>query len=381
MTQESGTVPQTTETPKPPPTSSAKSADGSNQENKVSKSNGETKKNNEPKTAEKKAAPKKAASKPAAKKAAPKKTTPKKAAPKAPALPKGMKSGIQRVPLSRIVVREGANPRLEFDSKALQEMVESLRIQGQLHPIAVAPRADDDKLEVIYGERRFRAAKQLKWKDMWADVVVGKSREEHFVMRVQENIHRADLNAYEVARAIQGYITAKGCTAKDAAEAFGVKQAFLSQRLKILKMPAELQLALSRDEINFTQARELARLDPKEQVKTLNQMAKGGGGRAADITRTVEKKRAAKHTAKDGKKRGRPARTKENAPNIGRQNLDNAIEALNNFAIELKPKTETRDGLVTLYERFTNCRSDTKKEQLRGAIAFAEWQLGIRDDF
>lgn len=351
----------------------------------MSTNNGEKKKNNDPKKTETQAAPKKAAKKPAAKKAAPKKPAAKKAAPKTPAmpkLPKGMKPGVQRVKLSQIVVREGANPRLEFDSKALQEMVESLRIQGQLHPIAVAPREEDDKLEVIYGERRFRAAKQLKWKDMWADVVVGKTREEHFVMRVQENIHRADLNAYEVARAIQGYITAKDCSAKDAAVAFGVKPAFLSQRLKILKMPTELQLALSRDEINFTQARELARLDPKEQVKTLNRMAKGETTRASDITRTVEKKRAQKRTAKDdGKKRGRPARTKENAPNIARQNLDNAIEALNNYAIDHKPKTETRDGLITLYERFTNCRSDTKKEQLRGAIAFAEWQLGIRDEF
>lgn len=394
MTQESSAAPQTEAAPKAPPASPPKSADGGNQENNVG-SNGETKKNDTEKTA----APKKAATKKktktkttktkttkpkTAKKAAPKKQSPAKKV-SAAALPRGIQPGVQMVPLSMIVVREGANPRLEFDSKALQEMVASLSVQGQLQPIAVAPREEDDKLEIIYGERRYRAAQMLKWKEIRADVVVDKSRQEQFVMRVAENIHRADLNAYEVARAFQGYISATGCTAKDAAETFGIKPAFLSQRLKILKMPAELQLALSKGEINFTQARELARMDPKEQVKTLNRMAKGESTRAVDITHAVEKKRAKKRAAKDdddsGKRRGRPARTKENAPDIVRQNLDNAIEALNNFAIEQRPKTTMRDSLITLYERFTNSRSDTKKEQLRGAIKFAEWSLGIRDEY
>jgi ParB/RepB/Spo0J family partition protein len=369
---------QTTTTP-----STAKSADGVNKNNEDKTVTGATT-NNKAKGDGVQAEPKKAAPK----KAAPKKAAPKKAAPKKasfPKLPKGVKPGAQQMALSRIAVREGANPRLEFDTKKLEEMMASLRVQGQLHAIAVAPREEDDKLEIIYGERRFRAAKMLKWKEIRVDVVVGRTRQEHFVMRVQENVHRADLNAYEVARAVQGYMTATGCTAKEAAEVFGFKQAFLSQRLKILKMPAELQLALSRDEINFTQARELARLDPKEQVKTLSQMAKSGSTRAVDITNKVEADRARKRataaaTNTDGTKRGRPARTKENAPDINRQNLEKAIEALNGFAIESKPKTTLRDGLVTLYERFTACRSDSKKDQLRGSVRVLEWVLGIRDD-
>lgn len=371
MTLESSAVP-TTVTPK------AILADGT-KENKVSTDNGETKKTETTETKE--AAPTKVAKKKAPKKDATKAST---KATGMPTLPKGMSPGIQMVKLSQIVVREGANPRLEFDAKELQQFSEAMRIQGQLEPIAVAPRLEDDKLELIFGERRFRAAQSLKWKEIRADVVVGKSREEHFVMRMHENTHRKDLNAYEVARGIQGYMTAKDCNAKDAAEIFGFTPAFLSQRLKILKMPPELQLALSKNEINFTQARELSRLDPAEQVETLNKWAKGETPRAADVTRTVEKKRATRRATQneeEGKKRGRPARTKENAPDINRQNLDNALEALNNFAIEAKPKTQLRDGLVTLYERFTSCRSDTKKEQLRGAVKVLEWALGIRDDF
>ena len=328
----------------------------------------------------KKAAPKKAAPK----KAAPKKAAPKKATTKGPQLPKGINPGVQMIPLTLIDVREGANPRLEFDKKNIEQLAAAMKVQGLLEPIAVAPREEDGLLELIYGERRFRAAKLLKWKDIRADVIVGKSREDHFVMRMQENMQRTDLNAYELARGMQGYITAKNCKAKDAAAVFGVTPGYLSQRLKILKMPSELQLALSKNEINFTQARELARMSPGEQVNALNKIAKGETVRTQDITYAVEEsaaKKRANNEDTDGKPRGRPARTKENAPDIARQNLDRAIEALNAFAIEAKPKTQMRDGLVTLYERFTNCRSDTKKEQLRGAVKTLEWALGIRDDF
>lgn len=323
----------------------------------------------------------------AAKKAAPKKAASKKAAPK-----KTKKSDEPRmVALKDIEVRQGANPRREIDKKGLEELIASIRVMGIMVPIGLAPRAEDNKLELIWGERRFRAAQALRMKDIPAVIKSGHTREDHYVMRMTENLQREGLNCVDEAVAFQNYLTATKNTSKDLAEALGVKPAYISQRLKILKMPAELQLALSKDEVNFTQARELGRLDPKDQLKTLQKIHSGTVTKTEDITRKVEKVRVAKAKdkataktkakAQDGKKRGRPARTKEHAPNIGRQSLENAIEALNIFAIESKPKTVLRDGLMTLYERFTNSRSDTKKEQLRGAINVMEWALGIRDEF
>ncbi len=312
---------------------------------------------------------------------------------KAKAKPKAKKKakiedGVRKVLLSQIVVREGQNPRREFDPKAQDELVNSIRLLGLMHPVGLAPREEDDQYDLIWGERRFRAMKTLRAKEVLAVVRTGQTREEHYVMRVAENYHRSDLNSVDEAVAFQNYLTATGKTAKDSAEAFGVSPAYMSQRLKILKMAPELQLALNKNDINFTQARELARLDPTEQVRTLNQVAKASGSRAVDITRSIEQQRGEKRKEKakakakaDGKKRGRPARTKENAPDIVRQTLENAIESLNNFAIEAKPKTQVRDGLVTLYERFVNSRSDSKKEQLRGAVRAMEWALGIREEF
>jgi ParB/RepB/Spo0J family partition protein len=356
-----------------------KSADGDNKNNeeiKVTTKNNETKANDKGNGAQ---------AKPATKTAAPKKAAAKKKpAKKKPAKKKTASDEPRMVLLTDITVREGANPRREIDKKSLDELTASIKVFGVLQPIGLAPREEDDKLELLWGERRLRAAQALKMKEIPAVIKSGRTREDHYVMRMMENLQRENLNAVDEAVAFQNYLTATKKTAKDLAESLGVKPAYISQRLKILKMPSELQLALSKDEINFTQARELSRMDPKDQVKTLNRMAKGEVTKAEDITRAVEKKRAKKRAAAsdkaDGKKRGRPARTKENAPDIVRQNLDNAIEALNNFAIESKPKTQMRDGLITLYERFTNCRSDTKKEQLRGAVKTLEWALGIRDD-
>jgi hypothetical protein len=128
-------------------------------------------------------------------------------------------------------------------------------------------------------------------------------------------------------------------------------------------------------------------MDAPSQLQTLGLVQTGKVTKAGEISRVVEKARlAARKKKKDdedenAKRRGRPARTKDNAPDIARQSLDNAIEALNNFAIENRPRTQLRDGLITLYERYTNCRSDTKKEQLRGAVKTLEWALGIRDEF
>jgi ParB family chromosome partitioning protein len=339
----------------------------------------DTKANNDPKGNGAQAA------KPATKKKAPAK---KAAAKKAPAKKKTAKKTKpsdepRMVALKDIVIREGANPRREIDKKGLDELTASIRVFGVLQPIGLAPRAEDDKLELLWGERRLRAAKALRMKEIPAVIKTGRTREDHYVMRMMENLQRENLNVVDEAVAFQNYLTATKKTAKDLADSLGVKPAYISQRLKILKMPSEIQLALSKSEVNFTQARELARLDPKDQIKTLNRIHKGDVTKAEDITRTVEKKRAKKKAAskKGDKRRGRPPRTKENAPDINRQNLENAIESLNGFAIESKPKTTLRDGLITLYERFTNCRSDTKKEQLRGAIKTMEWALGIRDEF
>lgn len=331
------------------------------------------------------ASKKPAAKKPAAKKPAAKKAAPKKAAPKKPAV--GYVSYL--VPVADIVVREGVNPRQTFDKEALAELTASVKVQGILEPLLVVPSEDTPgKFELVCGERRLRAAKTLRMKEVPAVVRGDMSREEQYIARVQENIQRADLNCIEEAHVFQNYMEATGKNAKETSDTFCKKQAYISQRLKLLTLPKEIQLSLARDEINFTQARELGRLDSTDQSRTFSKVRSGDIDKAEQITRTVENKRAEKRAAAaeedakaDGKRRGRPPRTKDHAPDIVRQPLINAVERLNAYAIEARPKTQTRDALVALYGRFTSCRSDTKKEQLRGKIHAMEWVLGIHDEF
>lgn len=334
-------------------------------------------------TASPSAKPKKAPAKKATKKSAPKKPAPKKPAPK-----KSTSEYVSRLmAVTDIVVREGVNPRQTFDKTALSALTASIKAKGILAPLVVAPSEDDvAKFDLVCGERRLRAAKALRMKDVPVVIRSGMSREGQYVVRGLENLQRADLNCIEEAQVFQNFMGATSKNAKETAETFCKTQAYVSQRLKLLTMPKEIQLSLARGELNFTQARELGRMDTPDQTRTFNKVKAGDIQKTEQITRTVENKRAATRTAEaeakasEGKRRGRPPRTKEHAPDIVRQNLENAVEALNAFAIEAKPKTQTRDTLVTLYERFTNCRSDTKKERLRGEITALEWVLGIRDE-
>jgi hypothetical protein len=156
----------------------------------------------------------------------------------------------------------------------------------------------------------------------------------------------------------------------------------VSQHLAILKMEPELQKEISRGTLSFTQARELTRLDPKSQRKHLKAIRGGKKVRSTDIKQDADKVAAKKRSkTKEGKTRGRPALTKENAPNIFRQDLDTSIEALNNFAVEAKPKTDVREGLVLAYTKFSRSKSDATKAELKGVIKGLEWSLGIRDGF
>lgn len=321
------------------------------------------------------------------KKATTKKATTKKATAKKVSPVHSSDVPIQ-VALKDIVVREGVNPRREINDKDLADLMASIEVMGVMVPVGVAPYPEKEgKYELIWGERRYRAAQLLKLSTISAVVKDGHTREDLFVMRMTENMQREDLNCMDEAVAFQNYLSAmknssKG-TAKALAQQLGKKPAYISQRLKILRMPPEVQLALTNGEINFTQIREMGRLSPEEQLKTLSKVQLGLITKSGGITRIAEKERASKQlddaTDAETKRRGRPPRTKDNAPDI-QQGLNSAIEALQSFAVENKSKKNLKEGLVTVYTRFIKARSSTKKEQLTGAIQVLEWVLGIRNE-
>jgi ParB family chromosome partitioning protein len=305
-------------------------------------------------------------------------------------VPKGAKSksaskqattDLENVVLSKIDIVPGKNPRKTITDTSLDELGASIKKHSLLQPIGLEPSSKAGRFNLLWGERRLRALRKLKVKDTKAVVRRNFAPVAQDASRFIENMQREDVNVLEEAQGLKAFMDSHKLTAKQVSETLGVKQSFLSQRFKLLEMPKAIQEALSKGEINFTQARELGRMNNKDAVTTLGTMAEKDGkqNRAQDIKNRVETKRAQKNL-KGGKQRGRPPRTKADAPNIMRQTLEEATVNLNAFKLVTRPKKELKEGLARVYERFSNTRSEEKKEQYRGAVMVMEWALGIRDE-
>jgi len=154
-------------------------------------------------------------------------------------------------------------PRTQFDEEALKELAESISKLGVIQPLTV--RAVDGRFQLISGERRLRAAKLAGLKTI--PVFIRTADDQGMLeMALVENIQREALNAIEVAISYQRLIEECNLTQETLSERVGKKRATISNYLRLLKLPAEIQLGISQDLISMGHARALITIeDPKVQ--------------------------------------------------------------------------------------------------------------------
>ena len=165
-------------------------------------------------------------------------------------------------------------PRREFDREALQELATSIKELGVIQPITV--RKVDDKYQIIAGERRWRASQLAGLTKIPAYIV---SVEDQGVMEMAlvENIQREDLNAIEIARAYQHLAEATGMTQAKISERVGKSRAAVTNYMRLLKLPAQVQIALKNHEIEMGHARALLAIDsPSQQIKLFKEVQQQG---------------------------------------------------------------------------------------------------------
>ena len=133
-------------------------------------------------------------------------------------------------------------PRTEFDEEALEELADSIRTLGVIQPITVK-RTDDGRYLIISGERRWRAAQRADLKTLPAYIREVDDENLH-AMALVENIQRQDLNAIEIALGMQRLIEECNLTQDALSEKVGKKRSSVSNYLRLLKLPDEVQLAL-----------------------------------------------------------------------------------------------------------------------------------------
>ena len=174
-------------------------------------------------------------------------------------------SSIHEVELSKIVPNPD-QPRREFDPESLQELADSVREIGIIQPITLR-QTSPDQYQIIAGERRFRASQLAGLKTIAAYIRTADD-ENVMEMALIENIQREDLNSMEIALAYQHLIEQYGLTQERLSDRVGKKRATIANYLRLLKLPAGIQVGLQNKEIDMGHARALIALDdPKLQMK------------------------------------------------------------------------------------------------------------------
>lgn len=181
-------------------------------------------------------------------------------------------STINEIPIDLIVANPN-QPRRDFDEQALQELAASIKEIGIIQPVTLRQEADG-KYMIIAGERRWRASQMAGLTAMPAYIRTI-SDENVMEMALVENIQREDLNAIEIALGYQHLLETDGMTQEKVSERVGKSRAAIANYLRLLRLPAQIQLALQKKEIDMGHARALLSLDsPSQQIKIYKEIVK-----------------------------------------------------------------------------------------------------------
>lgn len=159
-------------------------------------------------------------------------------------------------------------PRKEFDENALNELAQSIKESGVIVPITVKKEAD--RYILIAGERRYRASKIANLKEIPAYIKIA-TKQEIMEMALVENIQREDLNAIEIALSLKALIEECDLTQEKMSERIGKSRSTITNHLRLLKLPADVQLALRNNQISMGHARCLINLENElAQINIVN---------------------------------------------------------------------------------------------------------------
>ena len=183
-------------------------------------------------------------------------------------------SSISEVPVAQIKANPN-QPRREFDPTALEELAESIRQIGIIQPITVR-QMEDGTYQIIAGERRWRASQMAGLLSVPAYIRTADD-ENMMQMALVENIQREDLNPIEIALAYQNLIERYNLTQDKLSEKVGKKRTTIANFLRLLKLPAQVQMALQNKEMDQGHARALLGLaQPTMQVKLFEEIRQKG---------------------------------------------------------------------------------------------------------
>lgn len=261
------------------------------------------------------------------------------------------------IPLSKINPNP-YQPRTVWNEEDLDELTRSIRENGVIQPIIV--RKNGSFYEIIAGERRFRAASQAGL-EMIPALVRAATDEEMLELALVENIHRTDLNPVERARAYQNFIQSFSLNQTEAAQKLGEDRTVISNHLRLLDLPKDIQDMLIGKQLSMGHARALLALPSDELRRKLANRAMAGRLSVREVERLVRKFLEEKQ---------KPAEEKQ-SKEAYIIDLENQLQSILGTKVCIEPKKKGNRGRIIIdyyslddFERLTERIGLTAAESL-----------------
>ena len=246
--------------------------------------------------------------------------------------------GVMLLPITSIEANP-FNPRSNFEKEALRELSESISVHGIIQPLTVR-KLGRDKYQLISGERRFRASQMAGLKEVPAYVRVANDQT-MLEMALVENIQREDLNAIEVALSYQRLIDECNLTQDQLSQKIAKSRSSITNLLRLLKLPAEIQLGVRDNLISMGHARALVSAgEEKRQLELYRQIIdfQLSVREIEELIRTGESRQAAEPSAV----KPVPSATISSAQEVFRLHLSDRISS----KVEIKKSNQGNGKIV-----------------------------------
>jgi ParB family chromosome partitioning protein len=245
-----------------------------------------------------------------------------------------------KIPVGEITANP-YQPRLEFNPEALDELKKSILENGLIQPITV--RRAGDRFELISGERRLRACRDIGYKTIPAYIIKVDSNEAMLALALIENIQREKLNSIEIAQAYKRLLDECKLSQEEIAVKVGKDRSTITNTLRLLKLPAEVQDCLIHDKISAGHARALINLpNEKYQIDMMHKIVNDSLS-VRKVENLVKKYLSAElpqHTSNN------PAKKQPPVQNILQDDIEDKLRRLFGTKVSCKQKNDGSGEVV-----------------------------------
>ncbi|MFP3916574.1 nucleoid occlusion protein [Lysinibacillus telephonicus] len=245
---------------------------------------------------------------------------------------------VVKIPIDKVIPNR-FQPRAVFDEEKIEELSRTIHTHGVIQPIVVR-HFDEERYEIIAGERRYRAMKKLNWTEVPA-IVRNLNDKETASIALIENLQREELTAIEEALAYQQLLELHSLTQEALAQRLGKGQSTVANKLRLLKLPQSVQEAILKREITERHARALISIKDEETQINIVNLIKENDWNVRQLEDYIQQLTSPKEEEEKKEKPKRKAISKD--IRIALNTIKQSLSMVTKSGIQLKTEEEDTD--------------------------------------